>query len=162
LTTQGLTHSSLDVKITASDVCGELVSPSDKMLTSALPLLLQNAREKNTALKAAAETAIFKLIQSTAHLKVSTRFHGYHVKVLCCVVVSTIELQTTPVALVLDTFLSAQCQCLAPLCGLVVGFCCLLVPPSEWSALEAFVWGYVHTHTHTHTLHSVMQNGSSC
>ena len=67
---QGLTHSALDVKIAACDVCGELLSPSDQLLTAVLPLLLQSYREKNTALKSSAEMAIYKLIQGTAHMKV--------------------------------------------------------------------------------------------
>ncbi len=54
----------------ACDVCGELISPSDKILVGTLPHLLANYREKNTAVKAAAEVAIGNLIQSDAHLKV--------------------------------------------------------------------------------------------
>lgn len=60
----------MDIKIAACDVCGDLLSPSDKVLISVLPLLVQNVREKNTAVKMAAEMALHKLIHGNAHLKV--------------------------------------------------------------------------------------------
>ena len=67
---QGLTHATVDIKVVAGDVCGELLSPSDKMLVGTLPHLLANFREKNTAVKASAESAIGNLIQGETHLKV--------------------------------------------------------------------------------------------
>ncbi len=70
---KGLSHSALDARIVACDVCGELLSPSDKVLSNILPLLLQNYKEKNTALKASAESTLYHLIHGEAHLKVLER-----------------------------------------------------------------------------------------
>ena len=69
--------------MTACDVCGELLSPSDQLLTGVLPLLLQNYREKNTALKSAAELGIYKLIQGNAHMKVRSILYTCHVSIYC-------------------------------------------------------------------------------
>lgn len=71
---QGLTHSALDVKVVSCDVCGELMSPSDRLLVGTLPHLLTNYKEKNTTVKSAAETAIANLIQGDTHLKVQQIF----------------------------------------------------------------------------------------
>ena len=54
----------------ASEVCGGVVSPSDRLLAAALPLLLSNTREKNTAVRASAEHAIVDLVRGDAQLKV--------------------------------------------------------------------------------------------
>lgn len=59
------------MKVAACDVCGGFLSPSDKVLVAVLPLLLQNAKDKNTAVKASAEGAIYKLIHGDTHMKVS-------------------------------------------------------------------------------------------
>lgn len=52
-------------------MCGEVQSPSDSLLSSVFPLLLQNTKEKNTAVKAAAEKAIVQLIHGDQHLQVA-------------------------------------------------------------------------------------------
>ena len=70
---QGLAHSSVDVKVVACDVCAELMSPADGLLTSVIPLLLQNGREKNTALRTSVDHALINLVQGDVHLKV--QFH---------------------------------------------------------------------------------------
>lgn len=71
LYTQSLSHSSTDIRVVGCDVCSALQSLPDPLLSSILPLLLQNTKEKNTAVKAAAEKAITVVVQGDAHLKVS-------------------------------------------------------------------------------------------
>ena len=67
---QGLTHSSTDVRITASDVCAQLKRTPDSLLTTVVPLLLGNTQEKNTAVRAAAESAIVELMLDEESLEV--------------------------------------------------------------------------------------------
>ena len=66
-----MTHSSSDIRVAGCDVCASLSSPSDPLLVSLLPLVLQCCRDKNTAVKATAEKAVSNLIQGEAHLRVS-------------------------------------------------------------------------------------------
>lgn len=68
---QGLTHSSTDVRIAACDVCGSLKVTPDPLLSVLLPLLLSNTQEKNTAVRASAESSIFELLADEAGLAVS-------------------------------------------------------------------------------------------
>ena len=55
-------------------MCGRLSSPPDQLLTAVLPLLLQNTKDKNTAAKVAAETAVVDLVCGEEGLKV--RYEG--------------------------------------------------------------------------------------
>jgi len=47
------------------------MAPSDRLLAAILPVLLQNSREKNTAVRAAVDAALVHLIRGEAHLKAS-------------------------------------------------------------------------------------------
>ena len=69
-TLQSLTHSSTDIRVVGCDVCASLESLPDPLLSSILPLLLQNTKEKNTAVRSSAEKAITVVVQGDAHLKV--------------------------------------------------------------------------------------------
>lgn len=68
---QGLNHSSTDVRITACDVCSSLTKKPDLVLSSITPRLLANTQEKNTGVKAAAESAILQLFGDDQELRVS-------------------------------------------------------------------------------------------
>ena len=73
-----MVHSSSDIRVAGCDVCASLSSPSDHLLVSLLPPVLQCCRDKNTAVKATAEKAVSNLIQGEAHLRVS------HVIIVAC------------------------------------------------------------------------------
>ena len=51
-------------------MCSELKAPSEPLLREVIPPLLANIREKNTAVKAAAEKAIVDLILGKEGLQV--------------------------------------------------------------------------------------------
>ena len=68
---QGLTHTSTDIRIAACDVCGSLKATSDPLLSALLPLLLGNTQEKNTAVRASAESSIYQLVRDEPGLAVS-------------------------------------------------------------------------------------------
>ena len=53
-------------------MCADLQSPPDSLLCGVFPLLLNNTRERNTAVRAASEKAIVQLVHGDQHLKVST------------------------------------------------------------------------------------------
>lgn len=59
------------MRIAASDVCGQLTRTPDPLLRGLLPLLLGNTQEKNTAVRASAESAIVDLLPNERELKVS-------------------------------------------------------------------------------------------
>ena len=54
----------------ASETCSELQAPSESLLREVVPHLLANTRERNTAVRAAAEKAIVDLIQGQEGLQV--------------------------------------------------------------------------------------------
>jgi len=66
---QGLSHGSNDIRIVACEVCGGISSPSDPLLAAVLPPLLQNSREKNTAVRASAEKAVVDLVSGDEGVK---------------------------------------------------------------------------------------------
>ena len=74
---QGLTHGSNDIRIVACEVCGGISSPSDPLLAAVLPPLLQNSREKNTAVKASAESAVVDLVRGDEGVKVCGCEYGW-------------------------------------------------------------------------------------
>jgi HEAT repeat protein len=74
--TQGLTHSSTDIRIAACDVCSCLKVSPDPLLSAVLPLLLGNTQEKNTAVRASAESSIFELVGDEAGLAHCTTLVG--------------------------------------------------------------------------------------
>ena len=63
-------HTTQDIRLVASGACSELKSPSEQLLREVIPPLLANTREKNTAVKAAAEKAIVDLIAGKEGLQV--------------------------------------------------------------------------------------------
>ena len=67
---QGLTHSSTDIRIAACDVCGGLKKTPDPLLSALLPLLLGNTQEKNTAVRASAESSIVEIVADEEGLAV--------------------------------------------------------------------------------------------
>ena len=74
---QSLTHSSTDIRVVGCDVCASLESVPDPLLSSLLPLLLQNTKEKNTAVRTAAEKTITMLVHGDVHLKVKLMDFGF-------------------------------------------------------------------------------------
>ena len=80
-----MVHSSSDIRVAGCDVCGSLTTHTDPLLSTLLPHVLQCCRDKNTAVKAAAEKAIASLIQGEAHLKVGD--------VRACLPVSRLSIQ---------------------------------------------------------------------
>lgn len=59
------------MRIAACDVCGQLKRTPDPLLANIVPLLLGNTQEKNTAVRASAESAIMELLIDEAGLRVS-------------------------------------------------------------------------------------------
>ena len=61
----------MDVRVAVCEVCGGIPSPPDQLLVCVIPPLLLGTRDKNTAVKAAAEKAVVGLVQGEWGLKVS-------------------------------------------------------------------------------------------
>ena len=68
---QDLNHSSTDVRIAACDACSHITQATDSLLATVLPLLLSNTQEKNTAVRASAESSIMEIVTDDTKLNVS-------------------------------------------------------------------------------------------
>lgn len=59
-------NTSIDVRQAACQVCGDIENPSDTFLIKEIPFLLNCCRDKNTAVKAAADDAVSSLLHLSA------------------------------------------------------------------------------------------------
>ena len=72
------------MRIAVCDVCGALKRCPDPLLKTLLPLLLNNTREKNTGVRAAAESAIVDLVFDEQGLRVRLRLIDFVVQLFMC------------------------------------------------------------------------------